>query len=57
MIIVGVKPVLVVVSAIYCSCFLDQVLYNRKIITIADSKSITWISQSHFTDETQAQGS
>lgn len=57
MIIVGVKPALVVVPAIHCSCFLDQVLYNSTIITIADSKSIRWISQFHFTDETKAQGS
>lgn len=38
MMIIGVKSVLIVVSAIYCSHFLDQALCE-KVITIADSKS------------------
>lgn len=53
---VGVKPVLVVVSALYCSHFLDQALY-RKITTIAESKSTKVDITILIYNETELQGS
>lgn len=53
---VGVKPVLVVVLAPYCSHFLDQALY-RKITTIAESKSTKVDITILIYNETELQGS